>query len=202
MILCLRLKYWWRSTTFNQRRFSQCLSNCCHFHCASKTILQHDSSPHCWVCSGRIALGQLMRTCGAKAHREHGLKEQDKDKPMSVPPRGDSEPRATWNSPMLCSKLKLPPWQCEDENQLKALTRHWVLLCILHQSHCLHQNDYFSPFKDRKHPHLLYLDAGRLKKESSMKTAWMNLLNGKPLPTSLNDFSSRDVFAGFASEKK
>lgn len=29
----------------------------------------------------------------------------------------------------------------------------------------------------------------------------MNLLNGKPLPTSLNDFSSRNVFAGFASEK-
>lgn len=107
---------------------------------------------------------------------------------------------------MLCYKLVtgpplLPLWQCEDQNQLRALTRHWVSLCVLHQSHCLHQNDYFSLSKDRKHPHLLYLDAGHLKKESPMKTAWMNLLNGKPLPTRLNDFSSRDVFAVFSSEK-
>lgn len=30
--------------------------------------------------------------------------------------------------------------------------------------------------------------------------AWMNLLNGKPLPARLNDFPCRDVFAVFSSE--
>lgn len=115
------------------------------------------------------------------------------------------EHMATRNSPMFCYKSsQLPPRWCEDENQLRALTGHWVSLCVLHQSHSLHQNYYFFLFaktESIQKSNLLYLDAGHLKKESPMKTVWMNLLNGKPLPTSLNDFSCRDVFAGFASEK-
>lgn len=118
-------------------------------------------------------------------------------------------PGTTWNSPRFCYNLitaspqLLPGWS-EDQNQLRALTRCSGLTLhfahALHWSHCPHQNGYFSLFKERKHPHLLYLDAGHLKKESPLKIAWMNLLNGKPLPARLDDFSCRDVFAIFSSE--
>jgi len=52
---------------FYQRRFFQCLSNLCHFPSALKTILQQNSSLCHWVCSGLIALWQLLRACSAQA---------------------------------------------------------------------------------------------------------------------------------------
>lgn len=60
---------------------------------------------------------------------------------------------------LIAASSQLSPGWCGDQNELRAVTRYSDLtlrfVYALHQSHCPHQNSYFSLFKDGKHPHLL-----------------------------------------------